>query len=380
MFVLGTTVSAGTRSDYVTLAFDAATGAIPVVDAARRGHGRGDDAASIAVSPDGSTVFVTGSSRRGDGRLMTTAAYSAFSGSPLWKRDEAGPEPTEIPVEEGVALTVSPDGRAVYVVGQGYIPGVEIESGRSFDVIAYRSSDGLAIWKARPVGWNCSYPYPRSIAVSPDGRTVAVTGRQDTGCNSSFLGFATAAVDADTGNTRWMKSSTGDYWGSTYGATAVTFTPDSQRVIQTGNLLSTHMATVAYAPDTGKRAWTARYNGGGFDLALAVGSTPDSGMVVVTGLSSAPTHDDDYATIGYRAGDGATSWVARWDDGKHGNDVAVALAMAPDGSAVYVTGWAYGSSHGRGHRDDRVPDRMRSLRFAGRKPEMAGGRAYASAP
>lgn len=67
-------------------------------------------------------------------------------------------------------------------------------------------------------------------------------------------------------------------------------------------------------------------------------------MVVVTGLSSAPTHDDDYATIGYRAGDGATSWVARWDDGKHGNDVAVALAMAPDGSAVYVTGWAYGSS------------------------------------
>src|SRR5438067_2101217 len=82
-----------TRSaaNYLTVAYNAATGT-PIWADASGPQGRAD---AIAVSPDGSTVFVTGTTG--------TVAYNAATGATLWTAAGA------------TAIAVAPDGSAVYV-------------------------------------------------------------------------------------------------------------------------------------------------------------------------------------------------------------------------------------------------------------------------
>ncbi|SRR6266567_1305911 len=75
-----------------------------------------DAAHAMAVSPDGSTVFVTGDSWRirATGRDYATVAYSTATGRRLWVRRYSGPgQRTDI----AWAVAVSPDGSMVFVTG-----------------------------------------------------------------------------------------------------------------------------------------------------------------------------------------------------------------------------------------------------------------------
>src|SRR5439155_15895917 len=78
-----------TGFDYATVAYDASTGAKLWVARFKRGR----DARSVAVSPDGSNVFVTGGS---DGIIngidYATGAYDASTGVKLWAKRYDGPE------------------------------------------------------------------------------------------------------------------------------------------------------------------------------------------------------------------------------------------------------------------------------------------------
>ena len=73
----------------------------------------GDTPFDVAVSPDGSRVFVTGCSGLTACGLgwMTTVAYDVATGTPLWMAQH--------PQRGGVAIgvAVAPDGRLVYVTG-----------------------------------------------------------------------------------------------------------------------------------------------------------------------------------------------------------------------------------------------------------------------
>ena len=72
-------------------------------------------AASIAVSSDGSIVFVTGwSTGKGSGKDYATVAYDAPTGATLWVKRYDGPGNGD---DVATSVAVSPDGSKVFVTG-----------------------------------------------------------------------------------------------------------------------------------------------------------------------------------------------------------------------------------------------------------------------
>jgi hypothetical protein len=132
VFVTGSSPGGSTGGDYATVAYDAATGAQLW---ARRYNGPangGDAASAAAVSPSGTMVFVTGASAGTAGSAdYATVAYSAATGRQLWARRYNG---------QGIgaaatSLAVSPGGFAVVVTGQSFGP----KSGSDYATVAYRA-------------------------------------------------------------------------------------------------------------------------------------------------------------------------------------------------------------------------------------------------
>ena len=139
--------------DYATVAYSAATGG-QLWASRYNGPGNGDDiAASVAVSPDGSTVFVTGSSAGvTSGADYATVAYNAASGAQLWASRYSGPGRGD---DHSVSVAVSPNGRMVFVTGGS--PGAR--SGRDYATVAHKAATGAQVWVRRysgPVGFQNS--------------------------------------------------------------------------------------------------------------------------------------------------------------------------------------------------------------------------------
>jgi hypothetical protein len=114
-------------SDYATVAYDATTGAKLWV---RRYDGPAnhvDFAKGVGVSPDGSSVFVTGSSAgtNNGSTDYATIAYDASTGAKLWL-ERYGPAGAR-------ALGVGPHGSRLFVTGLG----VGSTSGPDFATVAY---------------------------------------------------------------------------------------------------------------------------------------------------------------------------------------------------------------------------------------------------
>jgi DNA-binding beta-propeller fold protein YncE len=74
---------------------------------------RVDEARSVAVSPAGSQVYVTGTSQA-ETADYATVAYAGASGSELWLARYDGPGNNH---DEASAVATSPDGARVYVTG-----------------------------------------------------------------------------------------------------------------------------------------------------------------------------------------------------------------------------------------------------------------------
>ena len=228
---------------YATIRYDAGTGAKLWVSRFKIGGGyEAPDA--IAVSPDSSTVFVTGQSGSGSG-YAPTIAYSAASGRQLWVSRFAG---------IARALVMSPDGKTVYVTGYRV----------HYVTVAYSAATGARRWLARYAGPGNRNDEARSIAISPDGKTVYVTGRSNG--TTSHNDYATVAYDATTGTRRWVSRYNGPANGTDY-ASGVIVAPDGTSIYVTGGSegrSSSHdFATVAYNAATGAQRWAARYNANG---------------------------------------------------------------------------------------------------------------------
>src|SRR6266511_96949 len=123
----------------------------------------------------------------------------------------------------------------------------------------------------------------------------------------------------------------------------VAASPDGSTVFVTGES-DYEYVTFAYDSITGSTLWARRYSGPGstYNLALDIEVTPDGSKVFVTGYSSTPTTGDDYATVAYDARTGTPLWASRFDGPDHAQDLPEGLAVSPDGSKVFVTGWSEG--------------------------------------
>ena len=303
------------------------------VDRAQGGEGDG-----LAVDPTRDVVYVTGLAQGG----CTTIAYAGSSGQRLWRAVLAEPG-------EGDAIAVSPNGDSVFVTAEA---DGRAGAGQNFEfvTIAYDASTGKKAWVARYNGpFRNGLDLPSDIVVSPGGGKVFVTGRSEG--RGGDEDYATVAYAAATGKRLWAARYDGPVHEADH-ALALAVTPTGKRVFVTGestgaNASSTRYdwATVAYGASGGRRAWVARYNGPGHgdDGATAVGVSPGGSTVFVTGGEWAGTkRASDYATIAYRASGGARRWLAQYNGPGSKNDFASALAVAPSGKKVFITGFSEG--------------------------------------
>jgi WD40 repeat protein len=339
VFVTGRSIGSIGSYDYATAAYDASTGARRWIER-YDGPGKGPDVAyAVAVSPDGSKVFVTGAATDTTGFYnYVTIAYQASTGARLWVSPYNGPGSAD---DTATALGVNPDGTILFVTGRS------VGSSGTYDyaTVAYRASTGDRLWISRFNGAGSGYDVATALGVSPDGGMVFVTGGSTV--STGVLRYATLAYRASTGARLWVKRFNGQGNGSDL-ANAIGVSPDGSSVFVTGYssgpLGDSDFVTVAYQASTGAGLWIKRFGGpaNGSDAATALGVSPDGSSVFVTGHSAGATGSSHYATIAYTASTGARLWVKRYDGPGAGNDFPYALAVSPDGSGVFVTGYATG--------------------------------------
>lgn len=200
--------------------------------------------------------------------------------------------------------------------------------------------------------------WARELVVAPDGSTVYVTG-ESRGDGTGF-DYATGAWDAQTGDRIWLSRYDGPAGGSDE-AGSIVVSSDGSRLFVAGHSAgpgsSWDYAIVAYDARTGKELWVARYDGPERGAEVAVdhpwdmAMAPDGSSVYVTGWTRGNTGvrlvaPHDYQTLALDAATGEREWVA-WHDGPVGGiDAASRIAASPNGFRVYVTGGTDGDGTG----------------------------------
>ena len=334
VYVTGSSMGAGTGSDYLTIKYDSA--GVKQWEVRYNGAANlDDDAFSIAVDNAGN-VYVTGRSSTGTGNVIATIKYNS-AGVLQW------------------VATYNGWGRAIVVDEQGnvYVTGETAGAGTGTDYLTIKyNTDGIQQWVS-------TYDGPGNndaaidLALDAAGN-VYVTGYSAAGIDLDELDLDIATIKYDNnGNELWVRRYDGPVAGNL---------PDEGRAIATdaaGNVYITGLssgigtgaedeqdvATIKYDTN-GNELWVARYNGPassadvGFDIGVDA-----SQNVYITGLTfSEPDANSDYLTIRYDV-NGNQVWVATYNGPGNGEDVATSLALDSSGN-VYVTGRSPGAGTG----------------------------------
>ena len=302
---------------------------------------------AVAVSPDGAKVFVAGMSEgTTTGNDYVTVAYDTASGRQLWEARYTGPGKQD---DGAGAVTLSPDGTKVFVTGGS----TGTSTGLDTATVAYEAGTGTQLWVARYDGPSHGNEAGGSIAVDPSGTKVFVTGTS-TGAGEMKKTYATLAYDATKGTQLWVERYDTPTGRASAGSLALS--PDGNMVYVTGWSETTanqkDYATVAYRASTGSQAWVALYHGpGGDNEGRAVAVSPDGTRLFVIGSSPSPT-GLGYATVAYNASNGTQLWAQTYTSPPQtGSTYASTIRVGPDGSKVFVAGIggtaAYAASDGK---------------------------------
>ncbi len=168
VFVTGYSTGSTSDLDIATVGYDLATGA-KIWSTRYDGPASFEDFAYGAeVSPDGSTVYVTGYTRSRRSSDFVTLAYDAATGARAWTARYDG---RAHGFDFAYALDMSPDGSRLYVTGSS-----TGRTGVDYATVAYEASSGTEIWARRYDDPTNDDDYPSALQVSPDGATAIVTG------------------------------------------------------------------------------------------------------------------------------------------------------------------------------------------------------------
>ncbi|HEY1330039.1 MAG TPA: PQQ-binding-like beta-propeller repeat protein [Actinomycetota bacterium] len=320
----------------LTEAYDASSGApLWLVSGLRTGLIVG---AAIAVSPDGSTVFVTGTGLGAGSDDYLTFAYNASNGEQIWSHRYNGPSNVS---DAAVAIRVSPDGATVYVTGSSPF---SLPQGTA--TVAYDAATGHQLWVNRYEGPHGAGFAADAMGIAPDGSMVYITGGGQ-GLNTARYDLVTLAMDAASGRKVWVRRYD-DPANLDDGGDGLAVSPDGSTVVVTGystiTLFETCFLTVAYDATTGVRKWLSRYHDQSEDEGDAVAISPTGTLVFVTGQGELTPLGNDDVTVAYDAATGAPVWTRRYSVDDYG--LPWAIGVRPDGSEVFVTGWVGGTESG----------------------------------
>jgi outer membrane protein assembly factor BamB len=228
---------------------------------------------------------------------------------------------------------------------------VETDRFGDYATVAYDAATGAQLWESRYDGLGIGAgarnveASPDGTEVFVTG-TFTVVPKLSESCHvtTGNYDWATVAYDAATGTQLWVMKYDGPANGDDE-PHSIAATPDGTKVFVTGRAATTmcwDYITVAYDADTGALLWRRLYNGPAKadDAAYSVAVSPDGTKVFVTGGSIGQQPFNDYATVAYDAGTGAQLWVMRYDGPAHGIDTPTSSAVSPDGTKVFVTGFS----------------------------------------
>jgi DNA-binding beta-propeller fold protein YncE len=246
VFVTGSSGGIGSDSDYATIAYNAASGTELWVQRYNGPGNAADFPQALVLSPDGRRVFVTGYSYSANSCSdYATIAYDAASGVEIWLRRYDDPING---YDFAYALALSPDGTKLFVTGSC----AEIDTGTDSVTLAYDAATGTRLWRRRYNGPANNSDSPSAIAVSPGWNKVFVTGLSSGVASPDFpFDYATIAYSTSNGDSLWP----GRYNGSGNKSDVpadLTISPDGSKVFVTGSsdgiTSGTDYLTLAYPP------------------------------------------------------------------------------------------------------------------------------------
>ena len=287
------TQTSGTRRALLVV-LDAGTGNTRFTasdpDATRR------SATTLAVSPGGGTVYVGGHEGEHDGITVFSAmAFRSATGELLWSVHD--PVTAEFNAHLGAwGIALSPDGSQMFLTGgDGISRPVPVGSGVETGLViqAYDTSTGTPLWRQRhappgPLDDGLSHWMSNeTVAVSPDGNRVLVTACQ--GYVGLSLGWTVVAFDSDTGQQAWAVNDRPPgppliHCGGF--SPTLTMSPEGDVVFVSGPMGGSSEAqavTAGYEVADGDPVWTARWSPGGTGTALptSIVMDPDGSRVYV---------------------------------------------------------------------------------------------------
>ncbi|MGQ0535085.1 MAG: outer membrane protein assembly factor BamB family protein [Methanobacteriota archaeon] len=315
--------------DFVTVAYDAESMRLVWSKLYDGPNHQEDGARGVVLSPDGSMAYVAGDSDDpGQGIDALVFAYDVATGEKNWgfRYDFTAPNAAFglTSDEEIHAVAISPDGRTLFVTGGR----LDLSSNTGYDTLtaAIDTKSGRLLWESTlSIGGLGTRDEGVVIAATPDGQSVIV------GASGRIISYS-----ASMGVVQWTAPI------SRFEPEAIVVEPNGTRAYLSGDLV-----TVALDLYTGRQVWMQAFEGAPYpsDEADSIAIDPAKRLVYVTGLREVPSDDVESVTIAYRADTGGQVWVSRWN--APGNDLGEParlgyrpamkkMGVTPDGTRVIV--------------------------------------------